>query len=95
MRVFLRPFQSDLSDLLAAPERSAGGSDLSDKSELSDVDLDVMLYILSLPDLSEIRCALQEIIVQEINTMIEQSFLPLAILPKTQSSSEEIYFDEM
>ena len=78
---------------------------------MSDVDLDVMLYILSLPDLSEIRCALheipglaagfrniplqREIIVQEINTMIAQSFLPLAMLPKTQSSSEEIYFDEM
>lgn len=87
-------------------------SDLSDQSDLSDVDLDVMLYILSLPDLSEIRCALHEIpaaaskyhlapglpmadVIREINTMIAQSFLPLAMLPNTQSSSEEIYFDEM
>lgn len=34
---------------------------LSDKSDLSDTDIDVMLYILSLPDLSEIDCALYAI----------------------------------
>ena len=36
-------------------------SDSSDKSDLSDTDIDVMLYILSLPDLSEIDCALYAI----------------------------------
>ena len=33
----------------------------SDKSDLSDTDIDIMLYILGLPDLSEIDCALHEI----------------------------------
>lgn len=36
-------------------------SDLSDKSDGSDVDLDVMLYILSIPDLADIDCNLHEV----------------------------------
>ena len=36
-------------------------SDSSDKSDLSDTDIDIMLYILSLPDLAEIDCTLHEI----------------------------------
>ena len=87
-------------------------SDKSDRSDLSDTDLDIMLYVLSLQNLADIDCALHEIpavaagfrnipglpmadVIREINTMIAHSFLPLAMLSKTQSSSEEIYFDEM
>lgn len=36
-------------------------ADLSDKSDGSDVDLDVMLYILSIPDLADIDCNLHEV----------------------------------
>lgn len=36
-------------------------SDLSDKSDGSDVDLDVVLYILSIPDLADIDCNLHEV----------------------------------
>ena len=36
-------------------------SDKSDLSDPSDTDIDVMLYILSLPDFSEIDCALYAI----------------------------------
>lgn len=35
--------------------------DRSDKFDLSETDLDVMLYILSVPSLSDINCALHEI----------------------------------
>ncbi|MBR1951170.1 MAG: hypothetical protein IKA32_01245 [Lentisphaeria bacterium] len=36
-------------------------SDSSDKSDLSDTDIDVMLYILSIPDLADIDCNLHEV----------------------------------
>ena len=84
----------------------------SDPPDLSDSDIDVMLYILSVPDLSEINCALHEIpakaanyrfapqlqlsdVIIEINTMIQQAFLPLAMLPGRQENSEDVYFDEI
>lgn len=76
-------------------------------------DVDVMLYVLSIPDLTEINVALHDIpavaagyrnapgtplneVIHEINTMIQQAFLPLAMLPsKDSGSSEESYFDEI
>ena len=87
-------------------------SDLSDKSDGSDVDLDVMLYILSIPDLADIDCNLHEVpakasgyrfapqlpreeVAKEIQGMISQAFLPLAMLPVKVSSGEEAYFDEI
>lgn len=87
-------------------------SDKSDLSDLSDIDIDVMLYILSIPDLSDINCALHEIpakaanfrfapqlplqeVVFEINSVIQQAFLPLAMLPGKQENGEESYFDEI
>lgn len=42
-------------------------SDLSDKSDGSDVDLDVMLYILSIPDLADIDCNLHEVTAKASN----------------------------
>ena len=87
-------------------------SDKSDKSDGSDVDLDVMLYILSIPDLADIDCNLHEVpakasgyrfapqlpreeVAKEIQGMISQAFLPLAMLPAKKTDNEDAYFDEI
>ena len=79
---------------------------------VSETDIDVMLYVLSVPGLSDINCALHEIpakaanfryapklsmedVVIEVNAVIQQAFLPLAMLPGKPENSEEAYFDEI
>ena len=86
-------------------------SDLSDQSDLSDTDLDVMLYVLSVPSLADIDCTLHEIPVKtsgyrfapqlDRNDIIREihGMISQAFLPlammPVKTSSEKAYFDEI
>ena len=94
-------FVSDLSnksDGLATAKRSEDGS---------DTDIDVMLYILSIPDLAGVDCNLHEVpakasgyrfapqlpreeVAKEIQGMISQAFLPLAMLPAKKRTTKRL-----